>query len=198
MVKVAAGLTTIIGFLFLLSPNYKPSTISTYEFKNLAIERGVTLGQYIDDAPVPSLFKDPNKDWSIERNADKLTAIGTVVLFDSEVRGRPRDKIALRWLLFDATTKKRLGTSLKLDPLCGWHRHSEFGCLARTPNRLDNDIASFQVWVDTSPYPDHKCFFIRLEAFTNNGSRLTSKESDDFPSESAKDGTCGSTRGRSD
>ena len=188
---IAAALTAILGAVFLVLPNLAPPTIDSYEFKNYAIEQGVTLGAYEQHYPVKSLLHEGA--WSLPSVRDPgFGDRGTVVLFDTDVKGRANDEIALRWSLFNAKTKERLANSFEIDPLCTHKRDRKAGdeCVVRTPHRKDSDVAGFELWVNTAPwYPNVKCFYIRLQAISHGG-RLTSSDSPVFASESASANAC--------
>jgi hypothetical protein len=184
-IAVATALATVLGALFLLVPNLAPPAISSFEFKNFAVEYGVTLRDYTKHYPVKSLLEEGG--WRFPEEPDRaLSRIGTVVLFEAEVKGQADQKIDVRWTLFDATKRKRLAESTEIDPLCIYRvgREPDGECLSREPSRQDADIAGFELWVDTARYKDVKCFFTRLEA-RHRGSRLTAEDSPTFASESA-------------
>src|SRR2546423_7936440 len=143
-VAIAAAAATILGVVFILLPNLKPPTISSYEFKNFAVEHGVTLGAYSEHYPVKSLLAEGGWRFPAE-NDPALSVPGTVVVFDSEVKGRADEEIGLSWALFDAKTKKRLADSGDIDPLCRYRQAPIEGneCLRRKPRRQDSDVACF-------------------------------------------------------
>jgi hypothetical protein len=192
-VAVAAGVATILGLVFALLPNLKPATVSSYEFKNFAIEHDVSLSDYMQRYPVKHLLGEG--PWQFPSLGDpRLSSRGAVVLFDSEVKGHSDEAIGLQWTLFDAKTKRRLATSggpNGIDPLCEFHQPSVPAdeCLQRTPRLQDADVAGFELWIDTSKFPDADCFFIRLEA-DSGGGRMTSADSVPFTSESKPDPSC--------
>jgi hypothetical protein len=172
-----------------VSPNLAPPTVSSYEFKNFAVEYDVPLGEYMKHYPVESLLRAGHWEFPTEPDP-RLRRLGTVVLFEADVKGQAEQEINIHWSLFDAAKGKRLADSTEIDPLCIFHRPSEHReCLSRTPSRQDADVAGLEVWVDTENVSTAQCFFIRLEA-RHRGSRLTAEDSPKFAASSQAADSC--------
>ena len=185
---VAAGVSALLAAVFVVLPNFEPPTVDSFEFKNFGIERDVSLEDYSRHYPVASLLSDGHWRFPPEGD-DRLGRPGTVVLFDTDVKGRADEEIEIRWYLFDASTQEHLVDGRPIDPLCRYLKDPSKVCLSRTPHRRDSDVSGFEIWVDTTDYATVQCFFIRLEA-VSGGTRLSAADSPSFPGEGRAAADC--------
>jgi hypothetical protein len=189
-VAIVAGGSGVVALLFALYPNLVPSTEKSFTFRQIALERHVSLKGYLNRPYVKAVTNYYN-DWKFRpRDHD-----GTVVDFQHEEKGLQGKEIGLRWLLFDAATDEPVGRSDHLDPLCtDTIGEPPSPCLFYVGHKKDLDVGSFGFWIDTSGITDRagkpvKCFYVRLEAYVES-SRLTYANSSPFPPPSKSSRAC--------
>ena len=168
---VVALLRTVMTTLFLVKPNLSPSTENTVEISDVVTEPEVTLDQYLRHPAVARILSDPQEVAKLRQlNQGRLLSPGTVVHFQFRVAGYRSKRMATRWSLFDAESRRRLLESEGIDPLP----------LTFSAEKRDTDIGSWEAWVDTSGN-EGRNLFLRIELYDNEvGTRVTYKDSEPF------------------
>lgn len=162
--------TGAVGTFYLLRPNLAPSTANEAHITNVAIEPGVTLGQYARHPTVARVLGGRHDEF-LRLNAANVDTAGTVVHFDFKVVGYNRREVTTRWTLFDAETGRRIGESEQLEPLA--FKIKEF-------EKKDADIGSWESWVH-SEAASGRPVFVRLELFDGVvGLRLVFRDTPQF------------------
>jgi hypothetical protein len=179
----AAAMGSIIGVasallttFLLIRPNLAPSTTNVAQITKVAVEPGVTLGQYFDHPPVKAAvgrlraaYPDRTKRL-LAIDGPRLGTVGAVVHYQVELRGLKGVPVATRWSLFDADSGRRLADSEGIDPLP----------LRLTIEKKDVDTGVWETWVDTSG--GRATAFVRLELYDERtGNGMTFQDSEKFP-----------------
>lgn len=177
-VAVATGAGAIVGLvsavattLLVLKPNLSASTENRVEISDVISESNVTLDQYLRHQPVSrSLTNSADVSRLRELNRERLMSPGTVVHFQFRVVGYRSKRMATRWSLFDAESRRRVLDSEGVDPLP----------LVFNAQKRDTDVGTWEVWVDTSAHAGRR-LFVRIELYDDEvGTRVAYKESETF------------------
>ena len=151
---LAAAVTAIVTLWSTFFP--EPGTYSG-DLSDVTMEHGVTFGDYQQRANQPV----------DTRNQALNNQFGIAVNFVAEIQGYKDKECQLRWSLFDATTQTRYPD----------RRWSNVVAGPLVPES-SNDRASRDVWI---PVPDTRGqYFVRLELYDPDGSRLDYADSSAF------------------
>lgn len=150
---VVTSVTAILGLIFLLQPDWKPQPLQELSGKltDLAVERHVTLHEY------RGRFRASGDD-----GAGDGRQVGHIVHFTAEIKGFKGKTCQMQWVVYDATSKARLGDTYS-------------GGINLSPEAL-SDRVSWAAWIPAGL----GTVFVRLELYDQKNIRLTWADTEVF------------------
>jgi hypothetical protein len=124
LVAVAGGISAVAAALFAVYPNLVPATKRSFTIANVTVERGVTLGQYENEAYVTEVLQANASVWKFpSQESSEASAPGIVIDFNLQEEGLRNQSVGLRWVLFDSQTRQIVRQSDRdTDVWCRYNR----------------------------------------------------------------------------